>query len=1845
MSSNGKVRSSHRMLSFVLSLIMMISLIPVSVFADEEIKDPTETEGIEETLVTPELESDMIQESEPNQDLEFEIPQKTLESNDTEYKFTTQPKSGSFDPTTMKYHVTWATSFKPEKIKIEWYSEYLEEWYDRETLTSDMATNLSYDIPLNWGEGTYRIRAYYYAGASVTSSSFQVDKNRFKFTTQPKSGSFDPTTMKYHVTWATSFKPEKIEIEWYSEYLNAWYNKVTLTSDMATNLSCDMPLNWGEGTYRIRAYYEKNSYVTSSSFYVDKNGFKFTTQPINGFFDPIDGMCLATWTTSFKPEKIVIEWYSDYLEEWYVIETLTSDMATNLSYAIHRSWGKGSYRIRAYYDSDAYVTSNTFTISEDMPATSGKCGKNGSELTWSYNSHTLTITGNGEMADYSVSTQPWKLLRSQIKKVVLEEGVKSVGAYAFVDHLALSEVHLPSSLTSIRVSGFYNNATLKDVYCNFSEASAGSLGIAGNNEDIKNASWHYAYRDGGKCGAKLNWRLESDNTLVISGSGPMYDREYASDVPWFKYRNDIVAVRMEGGTSVGKYAFGYLSKLESATIPSTVTAMHDYAFSTCSSLKTLTINSTAVNIPAYFCYNCTSLESITIPKGTVRIGSSAFYGCTSLTSVAFPSGSNLSYIENSAFEGCTNLGNISIPSSVISIGNYAFRNCQSFTTLALPSSLTSLGEQAFANCKNITGTIAIPSGVTSIPASCFYNCSSFNKVTFGPNVVHIWNGAFGNCTNLSSVYYDGFRSQWLATTVDSSNSKLTSASFSYLYIYKKLPNSNTTYTVFGYSGRLNISGSDSLTATSPMPWTEYGPYITELDISGSFTSIQAEAFKNFTAVKTLYLPETIKTVGARAFQDCTSLTDVYFGGVTSEWLRVSIGADNEPLEDAEVYCTGTIGGRIPDCDMYWDFNDVDTLTIYFDMDAGYTDMPDFRDDREQPWYEYQSRIKHLIISEGVTYLGDENFSCLNKLEDVVFPSSIERMGSGVFSYCHSLEDVILPDSVESITASTFWSCGNLNSVKLPSNLKTIPASMFYNSGTLNRVYIPSTVTSIEYNAFKNCTDLCDIYFDGTSAQWSKISIASGNDKLNSVNIHFVVPELAINEKNFPDANFRAYIKEKFDTDKSGWLTNTERLAVRSISCSGRSIGSLSGIENFPKLTSLICSNNSLRGELDLRQNLMLLEVYCDNNEELGKIYIDGLADLQILDCHGDLSISSPNLSTNYALRKLDVSNCQISGLNVKSNSALQNLICNDNQLTYLDLSNNLKLKSLVCYSNCLTKLDVTDHSDLTYIDCADNKLTYIKLGNLPNCTVLKCQYNNLISLDIVGCPHLVECVLSEDTNINDGASFIKYILGEDTLFVDKDVVILTEHDGVCLDETNFPDASFREYLSGVEFDKDQNGWLSIQELESVTEIDISFSDVSDLTGLQYFTYLKTLYACVLDNLTELDLSGNPELEYLDCWDTQIEELDLSANRRLTNLDCNNTPLNSLDVSGLTSLKNVDVSGCSLFELDVSDCKLTSLRCNDNPLTALVLGDQPNLQNLCCNGTDLTELDISRCPLLVDLFCNGTSSESGGVVTYANGSYGFQLKLDSAIEVIYEHDGVAITEANFPDDNFRAFVYENFDTDKNGWLSEDEISNVTDIQASSMNISSLKGIEYFTNLEILNINYNELESLDLSKNTALGILECNNNRIQVLDLRANKNLFALYAGGMETLVGLNVTGLTEMKTIAVHDDSLTTLDLSACKIEYLDCSCNPLSSLILGDQPTLNYLACFGTDFVTLDISRCPHLVNTWLNGEHTEYEWGLEVSLAEEGYMEIDSSVSVTLPAFVEITSQPESISGQIGEE
>lgn len=186
--------------------------------------------------------------------------------------------------------------------------------------------------------------------------------------------------------------------------------------------------------------------------------------------------------------------------------------------------------------------------------------------------------------------------------------------------------------------------------------------------------------------------------------------------------------------------------------------------------------------------------------------------------------------------------------------------------------------------------------------------------------------------------------------------------------------------------------------------------------------------------------------------------------------------------------------------------------------------------------------------------------------------------------------------------------------------------------------------------------------------------------------------------------------------------------------------------------------------------------------------------------------------------------------------------------------------------------------------------------------------------------------------------------------------------GIAIDETSFPDAAFREYISGSEFDKNGDGYLSDTEIADVKTINVANKSISDLKGVELFTELTTL-RCESNRLTTLDVSSNTKLTKLYCYYNQLGTLDVSNCTELTTLHCYSNKLSTLDVSGNTALTSLYCHSNQLSALDVSgNMALTTLYCQYNWLTSLDVSNNMALTTLYCQKNQLTSLDVSNTAL-------------------------------------------------------------------------------------------------------------------------------------------------------------------------------------------------------------------------------------------------------------------------------------------
>ena len=204
-------------------------------------------------------------------------------------------------------------------------------------------------------------------------------------------------------------------------------------------------------------------------------------------------------------------------------------------------------------------------------------------------------------------------------------------------------------------------------------------------------------------------------------------------------------------------------------------------------------------------------------------------------------------------------------------------------------------------------------------------------------------------------------------------------------------------------------------------------------------------------------------------------------------------------------------------------------------------------------------------------------------------------------------------------------------------------------------------------------------------------------------------DVEINEANFPDAYFRAYVGGKnIDQDKDGLLTAEEIEAVVEMHLTDKGIDSLQGIEYFTALQHLNCEENRLT-ELDISLNSNLTVLRCDNNQ-LTKLDVSHNANLEWLKCNLN-QLSELDVSNNINLQLLECAYNQLTKLDVSKNNELFHLDCHGNQLTELDISQNINLEWLDCYGNQLTELDISQNVNLEWLDNSGNQMEELNIGH------------------------------------------------------------------------------------------------------------------------------------------------------------------------------------------------------------------------------------------------------------------------------------------------------------------------------------------------------------------------------------------------------------------------------------------------------------------------------------------------------------------------------------------------------
>ncbi len=629
--------------------------------------------------------------------------------------------------------------------------------------------------------------------------------------------------------------------------------------------------------------------------------------------------------------------------------------------------------------------------------------------------------------------------------ITLPETVLSIGAEAFSGCEALPIFKIPESVTTIGEKAFYQCASLKEITVPEGVASIGSATFF-------------------RCTSLASVTI-SDSVTSIGGSA-------------FSGCSSLTSITIpDSVTSIGGCAFYECSSLASVKIGSGVTDIGFTAFYNCSSLTSVIIPDNVISIGETAFDDCTSLTSVTIGSGVTSIGRDAFRYVTGELII------NSKIVE-------TNYNSSNCPTYYKDSFTSGWLYGSKFTKLTIGDNITKIGDYAFKNCTSLTN-VTIPDGVTSIGDSAFYGCTSLEKVTIGNSVTEIGNYAFGNCDSLTRVDYQGDLSQWIAIDHYIAMHSLLHINGSPVIFEGDFVIPEGTKKIgyqafFARTSLTSITIPDSVTSIGHYAfWNCSG--LTSVTIPDSVTSIGVQAFVSCSGLISITIPDSVTSIGGCAFDGCNGLT-AFYGKFASEDNRCLIvdGVLNSFAPSG--LTTYSIPDSVTSIGAYA-FDGCSSLTsvtipkgvtsIGISAFIGCSGLTSVYISDLSAW----CKIKFDILSgSGGMLVGTNPLEYAGNLylngvlvTNIVIPSDITCINDGAFLRCTSLTSVTIPDSVTSIGNYAFADCISLKSITIGNGVTSIGIQAFVDCRSLTSVTIPQSVTSIGYAAFANCSKLNSFY--------------------------------------------------------------------------------------------------------------------------------------------------------------------------------------------------------------------------------------------------------------------------------------------------------------------------------------------------------------------------------------------------------------------------------------------------------------------------------------------------------------------------------------------------------------------------------------------------------------------------------------------------------------------------------------------------------------------------------------------------------------------------------------------------
>ena len=409
--------------------------------------------------------------------------------------------------------------------------------------------------------------------------------------------------------------------------------------------------------------------------------------------------------------------------------------------------------------------------------------------------------------------------------------------------------------------------------------------------------------------------------------------------------------------------------------------------------------------------NCKNMEEIHIPDSVEYVGDNCFAGCVALKKVILPL--KLNYLGWGVFNDCSSMTEVRLPDNIQEIKAVTFYKCTSLSHIEIPDSVTSIGDSALADTSSLE-EIVLPQGITEIVPRTFMG-SGIKRIEMSDKITEI-----------------GMRAFWGSGLVEIN-----------------IPANVKTICQWAFADCSNLE---------------------RVNFNYGLEIIENNAFTSCSSLKYLYIPETVREIWYKCFQN-NSLEKI-----VAPYHLCDLSPEQGIYDETELEFYGECP---PQKDFFTEFIKKDEEPEYVELEMQTVYVPEGVTEIGREFFTQYAGLNKVVLPDSIKKINDSTFEECRYLEEINIPFGVEYIGDNAFASCFRIKKLHIPASVTYIGKAAFRGLIECKRIELDANIKKIEEMTFASCYNIEKIRIPDGVEFIGWNAFCNCQNIREVILPNT----------------------------------------------------------------------------------------------------------------------------------------------------------------------------------------------------------------------------------------------------------------------------------------------------------------------------------------------------------------------------------------------------------------------------------------------------------------------------------------------------------------------------------------------------------------------------------------------------------------------------------------------------------------------------------------------------------------------------------------------------------------------------------------------